>query len=178
MSRPTSYQSERGPFQHTQAPSRAFHTGESVPSNASLTNLSSIATHDWRFPRRPDHDMLKRGANGPSSQHVLGHLTGSHAGHGSSKEPQQSHLSASIFPACNNGAAAEDLDDIDAMQEKDPLATQIWKLYAKTKKSLPNQERMENMTWRMMSITLSKKREEAERLVARIPKPCMCSVDA
>ncbi|KAK6533240.1 hypothetical protein TWF694_002196 [Orbilia ellipsospora] len=44
------------------------------------------------------------------------------------------------------------------MQKQDPLATQIWKLYSRTKVGLPNQERMENLTWRMMSMTLKRER--------------------
>lgn len=47
------------------------------------------------------------------------------------------------------------------MQKNDPLATQIWKLYSKTKSQLPNQERMANLTWRMMAMSL--KRQEKER---------------
>lgn len=50
----------------------------------------------------------------------------------------------------------------EEMQRKDPLATQIWKLYSKTKTQLPNAERMENLTWRMMSMNL--RRKERERL--------------
>ncbi|KAF3152767.1 hypothetical protein EYR41_009244 [Orbilia oligospora] len=46
------------------------------------------------------------------------------------------------------------------MQKQDPLATQIWKLYSRTRSNLPNQERMENLTWRMMSMTL--KREQRQ----------------
>jgi GATA-binding protein len=44
------------------------------------------------------------------------------------------------------------------MQKKDPLATQVWKLYSKQKGTLPNAERMENLTWRMMALTLRKER--------------------
>lgn len=46
------------------------------------------------------------------------------------------------------------------MQKKDPLATQVWKLYSKQKGSLPNAERMENLTWRMMALTLRRERYE------------------
>lgn len=42
----------------------------------------------------------------------------------------------------------------EELQRKDPLGTQIWKLYSKTKNTLPNSERMENLTWRMMSMNL------------------------
>ena len=55
--------------------------------------------------------------------------------------------------------------DPDEMAKKDPLATQIWKMYAKQKSSLPNGARMENLTWRMMALTLRKKKEQ-ERLEA------------
>ena len=49
----------------------------------------------------------------------------------------------------------------DEMQKNDPLALQIWKFYAKTKQALPQQERMENMTWRMMHVKLNKARAAA-----------------
>ena len=56
------------------------------------------------------------------------------------------------------------------MQKKDPLATQIWKLYSKTKTQLPNQERMENLTWRMMGMNLRRKeREQQARYVRIVP---------
>lgn len=42
--------------------------------------------------------------------------------------------------------------------KEDPLATQVWRFFSKTKQSLPNQERMENLTWRMMHASLRKQR--------------------
>ncbi|KAL8925027.1 MAG: hypothetical protein Q9208_003711 [Pyrenodesmia sp. 3 TL-2023] len=56
-----------------------------------------------------------------------------------------------------------DLDHPEEMQKKDPLGTQIWKLYSRTKTQLPNQERLENLTWRMMAMNLRRKQEEKER---------------
>ncbi|CAE6369262.1 unnamed protein product [Rhizoctonia solani] len=47
--------------------------------------------------------------------------------------------------------------DTDAGHGEHPLATQVWKMYAKTKASLPHQQRMENLTWRMMAMALKKK---------------------
>lgn len=41
---------------------------------------------------------------------------------------------------------------------EDPLAAQVWRFFSKTKQSLPNQERMENLTWRMMHASLRKQR--------------------
>jgi len=70
-------------------------------------------------------------------------------------------MRGSLFPAWKDDTGVEeDLDNPEEMQKKDPLATQIWKLYARTKKSLPNQQRMENLTWRMMAMTLRRKRQE------------------
>lgn len=60
------------------------------------------------------------------------------------------------------GAEDDDLDpnlDPDEMTKKDPLATQVWKMYAKQRSQLPNGARMENLTWRMMAMTLRKKKE-------------------
>ncbi|CAK7218982.1 Sodium- and chloride-dependent GABA transporter 1 [Sporothrix bragantina] len=42
----------------------------------------------------------------------------------------------------------------EEMQKQDPLATEIWRFFSKTKQLLPNQERMENLTWRMMHVKL------------------------
>ncbi|UZJ54494.1 hypothetical protein CBS101457_003814 [Exobasidium rhododendri] len=69
------------------------------------------------------------------------------------------------------GVDGNDEDELDGelnpdeMAKKDPLATQIWKMYAKQKSTLPNGARMENLTWRMMAMTLRKKKEQ-ERIEA------------
>ncbi|KAJ9094496.1 hypothetical protein QFC21_006036 [Naganishia friedmannii] len=44
----------------------------------------------------------------------------------------------------------------DELVKNDPLATQVWKAYAKAKNALPNGPRMENLTWRLMHMTLKK----------------------
>lgn len=54
-----------------------------------------------------------------------------------------------------------DLDaDPDKLAKEDPLAAQIWKMYTKTKASLPHAQRMENLTWRMMALALKKRKED------------------
>lgn len=54
-----------------------------------------------------------------------------------------------------------DLDaDPDKLAREDPLAAQIWKMYARTKASLPHAQRMENLTWRMMALALKKRKED------------------
>lgn len=67
----------------------------------------------------------------------------------------------------DDAAAVNGLESPEEMQRKDPLATQIWKLYSKTKNHLPNAERMENLTWRMMSMNL--RRKELQRLESVLP---------
>lgn len=72
-------------------------------------------------------------------------------------------LREAFFPDWKDDASKGDLDHPEEMQKRDPLGTQIWKLYSKTKTQLPNQERMENLTWRMMAMNLKRKEREQAR---------------
>lgn len=65
----------------------------------------------------------------------------------------------------NDDTAA--MEDPEEMQKKDPLGAQIWKLYSRTKTRLPNQERMENLTWRMMAMNLRKREREQQQQLQR-----------
>ena len=69
-----------------------------------------------------------------------------------------------FFPNLKDDAAAAGLESPNEMQKKDPLQMQIWRLYSRTKSQLPNQERMENLTWRMMAMNLKRKEREAATL--------------
>ncbi|KAK8434921.1 hypothetical protein IWX49DRAFT_500948 [Phyllosticta citricarpa] len=80
-------------------------------------------------------------------------------------------LKETFFPRWKNDAVA-DLDDPEEMQKKDPIGTQIWRLYNKQKSQLPNSERMENLTWRMMSMNLRRMRRQSAQSRAR----CMSSM--
>jgi GATA-binding protein len=71
-------------------------------------------------------------------------------------------LNDAIFPEWTTGASRGHLDNPDELQRQDPLAAQIWRLYTKTKAQLPNQERMENLTWRMMAMSLKRKEREQQ----------------
>jgi len=44
-----------------------------------------------------------------------------------------------------------ELGDLDVMQRRDSLQVHIWKHYSNTNEQLPNQDRIENLTWRMMA---------------------------
>ncbi|KAF9461277.1 hypothetical protein BDZ94DRAFT_1221591 [Collybia nuda] len=52
--------------------------------------------------------------------------------------------------------------DPGQLAKEDPLATQVWKMYTRTKATLPHAQRMENLTWRMMALALKKKKEDEE----------------
>ncbi|KAF9478613.1 hypothetical protein BDN70DRAFT_879738 [Pholiota conissans] len=61
--------------------------------------------------------------------------------------------------------------DPEQLAREDPLATQVWKMYARTKVTLPHAHRMENLTWRMMALALKKKKDEDDaKLAADLPK--------
>ncbi|KAK4145320.1 uncharacterized protein C8A04DRAFT_26828 [Dichotomopilus funicola] len=75
----------------------------------------------------------------------------------------QNLLRTAAFPAFQQSAARE-AQNLDDMQRQDPLATQVWKFYARTKQFLPAQERMENLTWRMMHVKLQSARAAANAL--------------
>src|SRR5258708_5550491 len=64
-----------------------------------------------------------------------------------------------MFPDWKDDTSAESLESPEEMQKNDPLGTQIWKLYSRTKSRLPNQERMENLTWRMMAMNLRRREQ-------------------
>ena len=68
-------------------------------------------------------------------------------------------LEECVFPIWKDDTGGIEPDSPEVMQKEDPLATQIWRLYSRTKTQLPNRERMENLTWRMMAMQLRKNRE-------------------
>ncbi|TQV93228.1 hypothetical protein V2A60_010337 [Cordyceps javanica] len=146
--------------------------------------------HDYRFPRRPDDrattddistDSSPRPglpvANSPStttshSSRALVDLEKSFARH-------DHLLGDALFPTLRHGAAAAADDDaaapgrdvVDQMQSDDPLAAQVWKFFTRTKQSLPNQQRMENLTWRMMALSMRKKQQEQRSRENSITRP-------
>ena len=165
---------------------------EEAQSNPTTSSSTSITEHDFRFPRRPAEQKpgevfsaISQLRSGASTTTSTGNSTTSNSyadastdaagasnvvklDFSTSNSARKELLRESFFPTWKDDAAGAELDSPDEMQKKDPLATQIWRLYSKTKKQLPNQERMENLTWRMMAMSLRKrKQEEAARYVWR-----------
>lgn len=67
-----------------------------------------------------------------------------------------------LFPQFQHGEQAPP-STIEQMQEQDPLAAQVWKFFTKTKQQLPNAQRMENLTWRMMALSMRKRSQDEQK---------------
>ncbi|OQO07030.1 hypothetical protein B0A48_07596 [Cryoendolithus antarcticus] len=78
-------------------------------------------------------------------------------------------LRDSFFDQWKDDTVGVEIETPEEMQKNDPLGTQIWKLYHKTKGQLPNGERLENLTWRMMSMNLRRKELERQQGFASQP---------
>jgi len=192
------YEERGGLLQRAHASSDTMNgmSGE-AQSNPTTSTTTSITEHDFRFPRRPAEQKPGEVFSAKFGSSHLGAPTNSttEAAGASASGLDKLDFSAAIsarkellresfFPTWKDDAAGEELDSPDEMQKKDPLATQIWRLYSKTKKQLPNQERMENLTWRMMAMSMRKrKQEEAARYVLEmcgcgrsICSNCFCQV--
>lgn len=145
-------------------------------SNPTSSTSTSTTEHDFRFPRRPTGQKSgEASTQQPGNTTITDSSTKDSSASGSAtgkldysagNNARKELLRETIFPTWKDDTAGEELDSPDEMQRKDPLATQIWRLYSKTKNQLPNQQRMENLTWRMMAMSLRKRRqEEAARYV-------------
>lgn len=82
-------------------------------------------------------------------------------------------LEDAFFPKDSGGSrgGASEETDPAALAKEDPLATQIWRMYAKQRDQLPNAARMENLTWRLMSLTLRKQRNRTATMPTPAPVP-------
>ncbi|WFD30674.1 Sodium- and chloride-dependent GABA transporter 1 [Malassezia sp. CBS 17886] len=82
-------------------------------------------------------------------------------------------------PLWDASSSADGDIDPEAMAKSDPLATQVWRMYAKQRDQLPNAARMENLTWRLMSVTLRRQRDEGaddDRAASPPCTPDVCAV--
>jgi GATA-binding protein len=76
---------------------------------------------------------------------------------------RKSVLRQTYFPAWKNDSGDVNEASLEDMQQRDPLQLEVWKLYSKAKTQLPNADRMQNLTWRMMSMNLRRLELERER---------------
>ncbi|KAH6607169.1 nitrogen regulatory area [Trichoderma cornu-damae] len=139
----------------------------------------TVTEHDYRFPRRPDshrstdrifarmdtrqdHVALANGNGNASSSSSFSSSSAAAAAsssNGQTPSPSQANvLGSALFPSLETAAAGSS-GNLEQMQDDDPLAAQVWKFFNKTKQQLPNQQRMENLTWRMMALNLRKRHQ-------------------
>ena len=62
-------------------------------------------------------------------------------------------------------------DSPEALASADPLATKLWRFYAKAKHALPHGQRMENLSWRMGGMKLGQLAAERELSASVAPSP-------
>lgn len=131
--------------------------------------------HDFRFPRRP---LDPRSGPIKAEKHGSSPSTNSKKSAGdlradlqelsldlsASYSQDQKELRSAVFPPFQDGIFNDNSDQTpDELQKQDPLAAQVWRFFSKTKQMLPNQERMENLTWRMMHMNLRKRRQQEQQ---------------
>ncbi|KAH7146001.1 hypothetical protein EDB81DRAFT_651068 [Dactylonectria macrodidyma] len=131
----------------------------------------TITEHDFRFPRRPDawlagntnghmHSVQRTAHVGaPSARDIFNGLNADNSKTYSAAN--NTLLGSPLFPSLQDDIAHAD-ESIDKMQQDDPLATQVWKFFTKTKLQLPSQHRMENLTWRMMALNMRKQKQQKQ----------------
>jgi hypothetical protein len=80
----------------------------------------------------------------------------------SGRAPQSRAFSRETSLAPEALTSWPDLEDQspEALAANDPLATQLWRMVNKAKAGLPSGARMENLTWRMMSLRVNKQKEK------------------
>lgn len=121
---------------HVNIPARYLDSANSASSSAlhSLTSASTLSTLESKLDLSPTDPSTRKGL-----------------------------LRKSVLNEWEDNAVVMEEESPEEMQKKDPLGTQIWKLYHKQKGQLPNSERLENLSWRMMSMNLRRKELERQR---------------
>lgn len=128
--------------------------------------------HDFRFPRRPFEPSFGHHTESfrPSKDNADENSPGDLRIHelnldmDFTKTDNPAHfdfLQTSLFPNLRNGMSGNS-ESLEQMQQNDPLATQIWRFFRNTKQSLPSQDRMVNLTWRMMHLSLRRRKQEED----------------
>lgn len=152
--------------------------GDPCPHNPQVHHTPVLSSPTQHIPQssltpRPSHPLSSHQA--PPTPHLHdGHFRDKLDISPEIKQTRKDLLREAFFPDWKDDASSADLGNPDEMQRKDPLGTQIWKLYSKTKTQLPNQERMENLTWRMMAMNLKRKEREQARY-APTPLLILCA---
>ncbi|KAI1328205.1 hypothetical protein F5Y16DRAFT_162412 [Xylariaceae sp. FL0255] len=126
----------------------------------------TITEHDFRFPRRPFESTTASGGENNKNDTdgwSPGDLRMRDLNLDMAKPNATSNLfNTALFPHLENGMSGTH-ETVNEMQAKDPWAIEVWKFYHQTKQNLPRQERMENFTWRMMSMKLQRQQPQSAK---------------
>lgn len=142
---------------------------DTAPSSASSSRLSSSPFVSGSASTRATSAASASGLKSPSISDILSDDLFRGGG------APDSHLSSFPSPSALGGRGSPDFStnsftnfeaDPEQLARDDPLATQMWKLYARTKASLPHAQRMENLSWRMMALALKRTKEEEDAKAA------------
>lgn len=134
---------------------------------------SSSSPRHVRFPQDHHHEDVSGSSSAVQSLTSASTLDSSKLDLSpSNSAAREGMLRETFFPRLQTDSVV-DLDDPEEMQKKDPIGTQIWRLYNKQKSQMPNSERMENLTWRMMSMNLRRMRRQSAQLVASFRFLCL-----
>jgi GATA-binding protein len=120
--------------------------------------------HDYRFPRRPTGQSHGAPHRSRGNDEIRSSPRELNADDGATIATTTSKLlGPALFDMLRNANADNGQNQsTEQMQQDDPLATQVWKFFARTKQQLPNQDRMENLTWRMMAVSMRKHQQQMQ----------------
>ncbi|ORY32497.1 hypothetical protein BCR39DRAFT_504239 [Naematelia encephala] len=131
---------------------------------------TSSATPNSNSTSSPEANLSKSGAKKDSVTDLLADdfLNGRLPSTPLTTPPTASSNGLASFPTSRRPSQSEmtspihiDLAAAEELAKTDPLAAQVWKAYAKARETMPNGQRMENLTWRMMHLTLRRQEELA-----------------
>jgi hypothetical protein len=140
----------------------------SSPSNESEDTVDSRALSSPRNSANPSNSLHSASASSSTIQSIGTSNTSLDFSRELSLQTsaiRSGVLRESVFPAWKDDAGTADLGSPEEMQKQDPIAAQVWKLYSRAKTQLPNAERMQNLTWRMMGMNLKRLELERQRFV-------------
>lgn len=156
---PRSSPSKPSPVSSSGAPA----TGSSTANQSSLKHQQAFGAIDFKELAR---DMLHAAPPREQSPDLSSVF---------SKERSPAPPSPSLSAFGGSTTTAAPLESPDEIQANDPLATQMWKFFAKAQKSKnPNAARMENLSWRMGGMALGQKASQSS---SAAPTPSASAAD-
>lgn len=141
-------------------------TAPPIAAMSSVAKMNPTSTeHDYRFPRRPtardSNQSIRASDNGESNMRLsLREL-------GSGFDGAYASASNALLGPAQLPLTRCDHDGGDAIRTKSPqnesVVSQLFKMVTQHKQQMPNQRRMENMTWRLMSLQMRQQALETRR---------------